>query len=335
MTHQVKALRCRNATIDAIRLFAAFGVVLLHADFAKATYGNADFAIKLVFRWCVPFFFLTLGYFLPGDDKGPLVSGNRIRRIALIAALANLLYLPAATVFAPDRLVLKTLLFSGTWFHLWFLNALLAGFCLLPLLRRLGLWPSAIFSICLLLAVHGADVVSTLRGSPVQGYYLLRFLQAAPLIFLGYWLGRLVPIRSSRQYGEALVLGGLTLLAGQTIFSRHWSDFTPQFPLGAVPVAVGLVLLARGTQTPSLERLAQVGALYALPIYIYHPVFLTVVERVSLKCGLDAGVVAPLQVILGGLATLLFAMLVQRTLPTVAETMAGRLGRGGTTSQRH
>lgn len=226
----------RNHAIDAVRLLAAFGVIVLHADFLQQAWGNSEFAIKLWFRWCVPFFFLAGGYFLPYGVRGPEVSWRRIGQVCLVTLFANLLYLPAAMLFVPERLTLSVI-WAGTWFHLWFLMSLVAGLILLKLLRA-DLWPWRLqiaVSGLLLAGLVAVDFSSAVAGAPLTGLWWLRFLQAAPLMFCGHLLARFAPPgRRALRIGLGLLLSGLGLIAAQILYHgppfRHIGRRSRQVP---------------------------------------------------------------------------------------------------------
>lgn len=60
---KIKTLN-RNYTLDLLKLFSAFMIVLIHVPF----YGEFGTAIKAVARFAVPVFFMTSGYFCYKND---------------------------------------------------------------------------------------------------------------------------------------------------------------------------------------------------------------------------------------------------------------------------
>lgn len=120
--------------MDWFRLAAAFMIVAIHtAPFAA--YGEkADVLITYcLFRVAVPFFLMVTGYFvLYGWTQGkPAKLKKYLSKTAGIYVFATLLYLPV-NLYAGKRLngageFFKALLFDGTFYHLWYLPAALAG----------------------------------------------------------------------------------------------------------------------------------------------------------------------------------------------------------------
>jgi surface polysaccharide O-acyltransferase-like enzyme len=147
-THTVKPLAVtttveRNETIDAIRAFAAAGIVFVHAT-ESATFekwGN-------IFRFGVPFFLFASLYFqsvsLRRNSHRPFrryVIG-RIERLYLPFVIWSLIYLLGRDV---ERLCIHhlgpvaprfSMLWTGTEYHLWFLPFLLGWTVMLAALHK-------------------------------------------------------------------------------------------------------------------------------------------------------------------------------------------------------
>jgi len=140
--------------IDRFRLIAAFLIVGIHTGF-----------IRVFARIAVPYFLLITGYFvLPeftlstGKNKEVLI--NTIRKIASLYALATLLYLPisiyAGHYSEGDILagIVRNIIFDGTFYHLWYLPALIIGALMRYALSR---WFSlnVIFGFTIILYIFG------------------------------------------------------------------------------------------------------------------------------------------------------------------------------------
>lgn len=133
----------RYAGIDRFRMAAAFMIVAIHtAPFA--VFGEkADVIVTYcLFRVGVPFFLMVTGFFVlsacgeGGDDKLRRYLG----KTAGIYLAATILYLPL-NLYAgklPENMgaFLRVLLFDGTFYHLWYLPAVILGCMVIRLLCR-------------------------------------------------------------------------------------------------------------------------------------------------------------------------------------------------------
>lgn len=121
-------------SIDYIKGLACLLIIGSHCfplfqnDTANFYYG------QWFFRFCVPFFFVSTGYFFAKMSIGKKTT--YIRRIAVLYVISSVLYLP---------LILKSSLISIVYqlvygfTHLWYLSALLIGLlCILLLDRYIG-----------------------------------------------------------------------------------------------------------------------------------------------------------------------------------------------------
>ena len=128
--------------LDLCRLAAALLVITIHTAPLSDVSAGADFFLtRILARVAVPCFFMLTGYFL---EKGQWHGmGHTLGKTALIYAFSVLLYLPlnlyagAFAPFSPGQF-LKELLVDGTFYHLWYLPAVLLGVPVAWALRRLG-----------------------------------------------------------------------------------------------------------------------------------------------------------------------------------------------------
>ena len=151
--------------IDEFRVVAAFLVAAIHTWPLQSVWEPADFVlVHIIGRIAVPFFFCVTGYFGVSrfwEKTSDGAYGRLVKKTAQLYGLAMLLYLPV-NVYA-DQLrnvvgagragsaglagalegvgkLLKAVAFDGTFYHLWYLPAILLGVTLLKLLSR---WVSA------------------------------------------------------------------------------------------------------------------------------------------------------------------------------------------------
>lgn len=132
--------------LDWFRIVAALFVVAIHTSPLKGISFWGDLTVALIVgRVAVPFFFMVSGYFVLGAARDESYE-SRIRHF-LIKNLKY--YLLAIVIYLPinwyaGRLsglkagtIVKELLIQGTFYHLWYLPALITGMLLSLLLIRL------------------------------------------------------------------------------------------------------------------------------------------------------------------------------------------------------
>lgn len=152
--------------VDGFRLPAAFLVVAIHIGPLACWSQDLDFLFSYCLaRLAVPFFLMTTGFFMLGPWYASLdgpASRQRLRlrrflrKTLLTYGAAVLLYLPLQAYAGnlPNSLgeALRQLLADGTFYHLWYFPAVLAGCLLLIfLLPRLGMGKTGILAFLLYL----------------------------------------------------------------------------------------------------------------------------------------------------------------------------------------
>lgn len=279
----------REIGIDLLRIVAAMAVVLIHIHYELVPDVELQPWLRAPARFAVPTFFALSGYFLV-ESRGRVTGAlRRVGRVMLLFVLASLLYLPFALIQHRDLHYLA-LLTGGTWLHLWFLPALALGLLVVDLMARLHMpkWCSWLLTLALLTALVLADASSVLRGqSDDEARRLvvtLRFLQAFPMIWIGFSLAR---SRHTLRTGALVFVGGCLLLAVQVAWYHQHGviDANPEFPVGALPMTIGLIVMARHASFgpspyPGLPRLlARTAARLTLPLYLLHPMVIVVLDR--------------------------------------------------------
>ena len=154
--------------VNCFKLAAALFVIMIHTSPLTSFSAEADFVLtRILARTAVPFFFMVTGFFVLPKALGDTGRGLRyLRRIGLIYLASVLLYFPVNLYAGHFRGVgaggfLKMLLIDGTFYHLWYLPALLLGFALVWAGLKALPWK----------AVLGISVFLYLLGLPGDSYY--------------------------------------------------------------------------------------------------------------------------------------------------------------------
>lgn len=280
--------------IDRFKLLAAFLVIAIHTSPLTSLSPEADYILtRVLARTAVPFFFMVTGYFvLPKALEDMAYGWSYLKRIGLIYLISMILYLPVGIYAGHFRgagiiSILKMIFLDGTFYHLWYLPALILGFAVIFLLLRTLPLPAA-GAVCGLLYAAGlfGDSYYGLipEGSFVSVIYQGLFhvfeytrngLFYTPIfLFLGYAAAR-------RRPSYALSLGALGvtsgLLLGEGILlkllevQRHDSMYLFLLPVMYFLFSA-LLEDCSGEQKKTFPK--------DLPLFIYllHPLFIILVR---------------------------------------------------------
>lgn len=139
--------KMRIKRLDDFRWIAAFLVVAIHTSPLESVSETADFLLtRVIARVAVPFFFMVTGYFV-------LYGENRKKRLIHTLKKTGSWYLALSLLYLPIQLYklleqkisvayvgefFKMVLFDGTFYHLWYLPALMLGLLVAFFLLHLG-----------------------------------------------------------------------------------------------------------------------------------------------------------------------------------------------------
>lgn len=136
--------------IDLLRIIAMFGIVLLHTtapllyQFEKisASYWWTANVYDSAVRVCVPLFFLISGYLLLGkSQKLSYFILKRIKKVVIPLFAWSLIYLIWKRIIVFDYTIsiksVYSIIITPSYYHLWFIYALIFVYYLIPILRKL------------------------------------------------------------------------------------------------------------------------------------------------------------------------------------------------------
>ncbi|MFF2090570.1 serine racemase VanT catalytic subunit [Paenibacillus sp. NPDC058174] len=283
----------RYGGMDIFKLAAAFLVITIHLGPLLSVDPYADFVLTgIIARLAVPFFFIASGFFLFGKMKGDrqreLVSMRRFTlRVGVLYAAGIIAYLPLNVYDGYFKQpvsvwgMLQDVVFNGTFYHLWYLPALITGAWIVYGLRMF-------LSLKTVLAVSAALYVLALLGDSYYGLtsaspiltglydgmftvfdYTRNGIGFAPLYMaLGAWAAlRPLPSRSRLRYTSAFIVSIAVLLGeGIALHAAGWPRHDSMY-LALVPAVYSLFRLlqsAEGREHPYLRSLSTW-------IYMLHP----------------------------------------------------------------
>lgn len=278
------------AGLDWFKLIAAALVVAIHTFPLMSFSPTANFIlVQIIARIAVPFFLMVSGYFVL---RPYLFQQCRdYRRLWSFVAKTALLYLAAIIIYLPLSIyagyieefniasLLRLLVFDGTFYHLWYLPALILGMLILCLLaRRLSFRTIAVVVVVLYLVGLGGDSYhwpvnqisafhSIYEAMFSVFFYTRNGLFYVPLfLVMGAWLAErktLAPLKSAIGFAVALLL---MIGEGVLIEQLNWAWHSSMYLL--LPPTMfflfQLVLSWRASSWPLLRPLSTW-------LYIVHP----------------------------------------------------------------
>lgn len=168
------------AALDAFRLIAALLVVAIHTSPLASLSPDADFLLtRVAGRLAVPFFFMVTGCFLLNDGGVRRFLGRTARLYALSIALCLPLNFYAGGMSAIEWL--RGLLIEGTFYHLWYLPAVLLAVPAAFFLRKLRPWLGfALAGVLYLIGLGGDSWHGVVCRTPAIAAFYDGLLAALP-----------------------------------------------------------------------------------------------------------------------------------------------------------
>lgn len=287
------------AALDAFRLIAALLVVAIHTSPLASLSPDADFLLtRVAGRLAVPFFFMVTGCFLLNDGGVRRFLGRTARLYALSIALYLPLNFYAGGMSAIEWL--RGLLIEGTFYHLWYLPAVLLSVPAAFFLRKLRPWLGFALAGALYLIGLGGDswhgVVC--RAPAVAAFYdgLLaalphtRALMAPLFLLLGAQLPRALDVlraRTSRLTAlcAACFAASLAVMSAEALWLRalgapRHDSMTLALPLCAAFLFLTLLSL-NGARCRAASEMSTA-------VYILHPWCIVLVRGFAKLTGTQA-----------------------------------------------
>lgn len=299
---------------DHFKIAAAILVIAIHTGPLTTYSPYGDYLLTgIAARLAVPFFFVASGYFLFRKLKGEkahdsIVFKQFMSKIGQLYGLSIVLYLPlniysgyfseSLTPFT----ILKDLVFDGTFYHLWYLPALMLGtavvfyvyghcsfrtlFALTASMYIIGLLGDSYFGWA-----RQIPALHALYGWLFQWFdYTRNGLLFAPLYMaLGAWTARRNPAPKRLKAGIGWLLASLCLLFAEGILLRAYGvprhDSMYVFLVPAVYVLFLLLLGRPGGDDKNLRRISTW-------MYIVHPIAIVLVRGAGKAAGIGPVVVS-------------------------------------------
>ena len=287
------------AALDAFRLIAALLVVAIHTSPLASLSPDADFLLtRVAGRLAVPFFFMVTGCFLLNDGGVRRFLGRTARLYALSIALYLPLNFYAGGMSAIEWL--RGLLIEGTFYHLWYLPAVLLAVPAAFFLRKLRPWLGfALAGVLYLIGLGGDSWHGVVCRAPaVAAFYdgLLaalphtRALMAPLFLLLGAQLPRALDALRTRTghltalcaacFAASLAVMGAEALWLRALGAPHHDSMTLALPLCAAFLFLTLLSL-NGARCRAASEMSTA-------VYILHPWCIVLVRGFAKLTGTQA-----------------------------------------------
>jgi surface polysaccharide O-acyltransferase-like enzyme len=284
--------------IDYFRVIAAMLIIAIHTSPLSSVNDTADFVFtRIIARIGVPFFFMTTGFFLLPQYIGKTGPRDNLirffKKVLRLYAIAILLYLPVniyAGYFNDTSLfpkIIKDVVFDGTFYHLWYLPAVIMGVGIVYVLLKMCK-PKNVFYITVMLYVVGlfgdsyygiAQKIPFLKSSydlifKFSDYTRNGIFFAPIFLFLGGMIGKSNKRVHVKKHVMGLIVSTILLLSeglclNHFSLQRHDSMYFMLLP--CMYFLFQLVLLWQGRSKKILRKVS-------MCVYLVHPFFIILVR---------------------------------------------------------
>lgn len=284
--------RQRNYALDVLKLLCAFLVISLHTPILEVEWQDVTRAFA---RVAVPIFFMITGYYWSSPSRDKAIG--KLKYIAKITAVAAIAYLAWGVVneYRVGELNqhLSHVFSLGTWFgyrlwvfndtqfissHLWYMPAVMYATIIFMLandhLRHLYWLIIPLFVACYALSFSSFDDTYTYRNW---------LFMALPFMLTGHFIRN----HDFSKLTTRAILGAVVVLAViqfvEVVLYLRWDmyprrDFFATTPLLAVAI---FLLAVRNPQFGANSLTARLGCEYTAWIYLYHKLWLFVINYVE------------------------------------------------------
>ncbi|MCK7358473.1 acyltransferase family protein [Enterobacter roggenkampii] len=272
----------RNNALDAAKLLACFFIIVVHVGNYPELPQPFGELFRVSSRWALPFFFLASGYLMGVSGHEDL--GKKINKLVSILFWSSVMYVPILyrmvqgdTWRVVGKILSNETLHGGTFFHLWFINALILGVILTNyFIKNCSVKYSLFSSVAIIIGCWYGDLAKSLHFD-IYIFYALRTLIAFSLVYLGYYFAKSGFLkRISNGVAVSVIIFGIALMIGEVyvlgiVYNADMIE--RQFPLLSTPVCVALLSLCVNAKI-SENVFSKIGRDYSLGVYLLHPLIL-------------------------------------------------------------
>ncbi len=282
----------QKLSLDSYRFMVALLIVAIHIYPLTSISENVDFAFSRIFaRIAVPIFLMITGYFvLEKSLEDKKVLKKYTWKIAKIYVLSMLIYFPLNIYnhyFSNNNflMILKDILWNGTFYHLWYFPALLLGIWITYYLLKIKNKTIKISSFLLLylLGLLGDSYYGFTENIPVLHSFYTHIFQIFDytrngLFYVPIFLGigyKVANEKNTKESSIYLPFLFLLLMLVEGIILHHFGlQRHSSMYLFLIPVSYYLFQILIRSKEKSNKKLRNL----ATGIYIMHPWFIVIIR---------------------------------------------------------
>ncbi|HTP41371.1 MAG TPA: acyltransferase family protein [Nitrospiria bacterium] len=293
----------RQIWVEYIRVVATFCVVILHTSAPLLTKYNmlpkSHWMIGNIFdssaRMSVPIFFMLSGYLLlEKDEPLNIFFKKRFNKVGIPLIVWSLIYIPWNDYYREWPKIsiyeLYEIVLTPTYYHLWFLYAIIGIYLIMPILRVVVQQSSkSLLYYYILIWFLAASIIPTVEKitGVMSRIDLLAISGFSGYLVLGLLLGKIQLTKRSAVAAGFLSVGCviititgtyLLIVRNNGIFSNNYYDYlSPQIVISSVTIFVLIKYIVVNVRAFSNERLLSIIesiSFASLGIYLIHPIFI-------------------------------------------------------------
>lgn len=283
----------RNGTIDIFKLLASFCIISVHIGYYQDYPVIFADLFRVSTRWALPFFFVSSGYFLGLSSNTNVIQRvNKLITIFLTASIfysAVLLLKNHNNIYEQLNEILSFKLLRGIYFHLWFIPSLIIGLIGASyLINNASVKKSIILSFAFILFAWIEDVCVYL-GKDVD-FIFAREVMSIGLVYLGYATAKLnLANKINKNISISLSIIFICASLAEVLVLQEFTGISSkerQFPLLCSFAAISILIACSKVQIKE-GLFSELGKKYSLPVYLYHPLFISASRFALGKIGIN------------------------------------------------
>lgn len=258
--------------LDYFRYVAAAIVIAIHVMPFSSFCGEMDtVAVRIAGRVAVPFFIMITGYFV----FGLCISGvySTIKKLAAIYLTAIIIYLPL-NIYSENNILIKSLLFDGTMYHLWYFPGMIIGIALVWAgLKYAGIKGTAVAAFALyVIGMLGDSYRGVIQMGDMQNIFTYT---RNGIFYVPIFLVMGAVAKEKKRNGLVCLLYILMIIEGILVHSfanpRHDSMYIMLIPL--MYVMFQSLLTIKGKRLKSAANIT-------MCMYIIHPWWIAIFHMI-------------------------------------------------------
>lgn len=297
-----------NKSLNVLKCLAVFGVICIHCSVYKI--GFKGTVIDSLFRFAVPVFFLTSGFYsyFDNNEKAVRKYKTRIEKLLVLFLISNVIYFIFDCYVTGNYNILakliemfsisncyKYLIFnvSPTYAHLWFIQALIYCYIIFLIMSRLNIPHDKLYSYIPLLLLGAIFIgeISCLMGFKFSYYFYRNFLfMGLPFFTMGYLIhdkkDKFTNISDRTIYITIILSCCLTVLEALTVSKS-------EIYIGTIFLSVMLIVWCIKHPDRDIKIIGWIGGNLYLLIYVIHLMIIKYINITFIHLHGDLGYLYP------------------------------------------